>query len=262
MPDAVDFAHDLIRKSVLWPNLMAGGGGCEWYFGYAHPHSDLDCEDFRSRDNLWLQTARAREFLLEHLPFHEMEHANSLSGLGTYTLAKRGEFYAVYLPNGGSTQLNLESFAATFAVSWFDCENGGALQPGTVSQITGPGLRSIGSPPGLGDWVAFVRRAANLAPEIESVSVEPAAFSGGNFALLVRAGDPNGPSDPLLVTVSVFDPQGSFFNTFTTVYRGGNLYSRYFENLNPLASGTWTLQVTAQDASGASDALTGSFEAP
>jgi hypothetical protein len=40
--------HD-IRKYSLWGNLMAGGAGVEYYFGYQLPDNDLT-ENFRSRD--------------------------------------------------------------------------------------------------------------------------------------------------------------------------------------------------------------------
>ncbi len=44
--------HD-IRKYCLWGNLMAGGAGVEYYFGYQLPEHDLNLEDFRSRDKSW-----------------------------------------------------------------------------------------------------------------------------------------------------------------------------------------------------------------
>ena len=92
-PDTLDFWHDIVRQEALWPTLLAGGGGCEWYFGYANPHSDLDCENFRSRDNMWKLTARARGFLRDHVPFDDMEHADSLAGgNASRVLARRGEF--------------------------------------------------------------------------------------------------------------------------------------------------------------------------
>ena len=37
----------------LWGNLMAGGAGVEWYFGYTFPHNDLNCENWRNRDHMW-----------------------------------------------------------------------------------------------------------------------------------------------------------------------------------------------------------------
>ena len=32
-------------------SLMAGGSGCEWYFGYQYDHNDLNLEDFTARVN-------------------------------------------------------------------------------------------------------------------------------------------------------------------------------------------------------------------
>jgi hypothetical protein len=44
---------DDIRRFALWGNLMAGGAGVEYYFGYELPQNDLRLEDFRSRDRTW-----------------------------------------------------------------------------------------------------------------------------------------------------------------------------------------------------------------
>jgi hypothetical protein len=53
--------HD-IRKSTLWGNLLAGGWGVEYYFGYKLPQNDLDCQDYRSRDKTWDYCRIALEF--------------------------------------------------------------------------------------------------------------------------------------------------------------------------------------------------------
>jgi len=55
IPDAEDPTRDNARQNALWGNLMAGGAGVEWYFGYKHAHSDLTCQDFRVRENMWKQ---------------------------------------------------------------------------------------------------------------------------------------------------------------------------------------------------------------
>ncbi len=55
LPDAADGAeanHRDVRRA-LWANLLSGGSGAEWYFGYKYPHNDLNLEDFRSRANVW-----------------------------------------------------------------------------------------------------------------------------------------------------------------------------------------------------------------
>lgn len=252
VPDSVDFWHTGPRTLCLWPNLMAGGGGCEWYFGYAHPHSDLDCEDFRSRDHMWTLTRRGLDFLRQHVPFADMHSNDALqSGAFARVLAKPGEFYVVYLPQAGTPSLNLQSFVGPFQVSWFDPRNGGPLQDGAVSTITGPGYQSLGPAPAPGDWAVFVRRAQNFLPVVESVEVEIDSPELKSLSVLVHASDPNGPFDTLQVSVRAQGPDG-FDETFQAMWRGGTLYSLHVPNVPPIPSGTWTFTAMVTDASGAS----------
>ena len=53
--EAMDPNHNVARKNVLWANLLAGGAGVEYYFGFRFPESDLTLQDFRSRDQFWDQ---------------------------------------------------------------------------------------------------------------------------------------------------------------------------------------------------------------
>ena len=142
---------------------MAGGSGVEWYFGSKFPHMDINCEDWRSRDHMWDQTRHALQFFHAYLPFVEMHANNSLtSSTSDFCFAKPGEVYAVYLPDGGTTQLKLP--AGAYAVRWYDPRSGGVLQLGTVARMTGPGNRAIGMPPAdpQDDWVALVCKPAWL----------------------------------------------------------------------------------------------------
>jgi hypothetical protein len=72
LTDAEDPEHHEVRHHALWGNLLAGGAGVEWYFGYKHPHADLNCEDWRSRDAMWDQTRHALEFM-RRIPFTEIK---------------------------------------------------------------------------------------------------------------------------------------------------------------------------------------------
>ena len=76
-----------------------------------------------------------------------------------YCFAKPGEIYAVYLPKGDATELNLGDSKATFTVQWFNPRKGGDLAEGSVTQIKGPGKVSLGNPPDdTGkDWVSLVQ---------------------------------------------------------------------------------------------------------
>jgi len=159
-PDADDPGHDEVRHKHLWGNLMAGGAGCEWYFGYKFPNNDLNCEDWRSRDRMWDQTRHALEFFRGHLPFAKMKHADELTpDPDDYCFALPGEVYAVYLPAGGAADLDLGAAAAAFAVAWYNPREGGPLQTSSVAVVKGPGKVSLGRPPAdpSKDWVVLVK---------------------------------------------------------------------------------------------------------
>ena len=157
--------HD-IRKLCLWGNLMAGGAGVEYYFGYALPENDLVCEDFRSRDKSWEFCRIALEFFpTNKIPFSEMQNADALVGNAKndnskYCLAKTGEVYLVYLPNGGASELDLRGAQGSFNVSWFNPRTGGALATGSVKTVNGGGKVALGNPPAEAgeDWAIIVRK--------------------------------------------------------------------------------------------------------
>lgn len=155
---------DDIRKATLWGNLMAGGAGVEYYFGYQLPENDLVCEDWRSRDRSWDYCRIALEFFRDNkIPFWEMKNANPLIGNeanenGKFCLAKEGQLYLVFLAKGGTTELDLSGAPGTFRVTWFNPRDGGALQDGSVRSVEGGRRVSLGSPPDdpAQDWLVVV----------------------------------------------------------------------------------------------------------
>lgn len=157
--------HD-VRKLCLWGTLMAGGAGVEYYFGYQLPQNDLVCEDWRSRDRSWDYCRIALDFFREQkIPFWEMTNADSLVGNpkndnSKFCFAKPNELYLVYLPNGGTTALDLTDALGRFQVKWFNPRNGGGLADGSVKSVTGGGKVSLGQPPADAneDWLAIVRK--------------------------------------------------------------------------------------------------------
>lgn len=160
LPDEVDPDHNEPRTEALWGNLMGGGSGIEWYFGFKFPHMDINCEDWRSRDRMWDQTRYALEFFHKHLPFWEMEPDNGLASgaADARVLAKGDELFAVHLPKGGQASLKLG--AGAYSVLWYNPRAGGQLQPGSVTRVQGPGTKPIGLPPADPgkDWAAVVKR--------------------------------------------------------------------------------------------------------
>ena len=163
IPDAEDPNHDNARKNGLWGAMMAGGWGTEWYFGYEHPHSDLTCQDYRSRDLFWDQGRICLEFFNNNkISFWEMDSDDSLiSSAGDYVLAKPRHTYVVYLKNGGESTLDLGNSANEYSISWYNPRKGGGLLIGKTKTVTGPGKQSLGLPPIKKDlnkdWVVLVR---------------------------------------------------------------------------------------------------------
>jgi len=167
------------RKNALWGNVMAGGAGVEFYFGYQHANSDLTCQDFRSRDGFWDTCRYMLEFFtLNQVPFQDMVNTNGLvSGSGDNAnrcLAKTGESYVVQLYDGGSHTLDLSAAPAeTFNVRWFDPRNGGALQSGSITGVLGGSTVSLGEAPSstTSDWVVLVQfPGTNTPPTVTSVT--------------------------------------------------------------------------------------------
>ncbi|WP_218597726.1 DUF5060 domain-containing protein [Polaribacter sp. NJDZ03] len=158
-PDADDPNHNNIRHKVLWGNLMAGGAGVEWYFGYKFAHNDLNCEDWRSREFVWNQTKHALDFFNTYLPFNKMHAADGLTdNPDDYVFVENDKTYAIYLPEVKETKINLFGSTKKYVVKWYNPRTGGELVNGSIKRITGGGEKSIGLPPNKDkDWVALIK---------------------------------------------------------------------------------------------------------
>ncbi|WP_158969540.1 DUF5060 domain-containing protein [Paraglaciecola sp. L3A3] len=157
--------HD-IRKKTLWGNLMAGGAGVEYYFGYRLLENDLVAEDFRSRDKSWDYAGIAVQFFADNdVPFHRMRNMDQLAATDKnvedpYVFANEGEIYLVYLHTANKTTLDLSLDKGKFSVRWFNPRTGGRLERGTVSNLSAGGVVNIGQPKTEKneDWLAVIRK--------------------------------------------------------------------------------------------------------
>ncbi|MEO0650154.1 MAG: DUF5060 domain-containing protein [Planctomycetota bacterium] len=181
---------DELRTQALY-DIYFSGGQLEWYLG-GMPlpiGGDLDLEDFRTREELWLQTAAARG-LLDDLPVHRMQPRDgrvlfeSSAFGGAEVFEETGRAYAIYLPSAESeaTILDLSGQTGPFTKAWFDPRLGQWVGPQTT--LEGGGWISIGSPPYAPDqdWVLVVRRP-NLWSPGTSLPISggslPAELDGG-----------------------------------------------------------------------------------
>jgi hypothetical protein len=160
-------------REGFWKVVTAGGEGFSLYVAYNDPaYSDVTVEDFAPMS--------AGLAPLRHgIRFFQLPEVNSLlprmvtrdnlvsSG---YCFTEEGVIYVIYSKTPAGMTLNLSSVSGNFVVKWFDPRNGGALQNGTVANVNGGGVRSLGNPPSAtgSEWVALVRK-----PELLTVNAGP-----------------------------------------------------------------------------------------
>ena len=159
VPDKINPEHDNARQNALWGALMAGAWGIEWYFGYKHEHSDLTCQDWRSRNNMWDQSRYALEFFTQNdIPYWEMEPMDNLTENDQdYVLGKADEVYVIYQKIGEKGNTILPGISGTAQVGWYNPRTGEMVSNTTQKAAKG-GLK-IGLPPADKDkdWVVWVQ---------------------------------------------------------------------------------------------------------
>ncbi|MEM1122996.1 MAG: DUF5060 domain-containing protein [Bacteroidota bacterium] len=160
VPDNINPQHDNARQNALWGALMAGAYGLEWYFGYKHEHSDLTCQNWRSREKMWEQSKYALDFFTKNdIPFWEMEPMDKLTGnKNDYVLAKKEEVYVVYLKMGDKEQVVLPDLSGNFQIAWYNPRNGQFTEK--QKTIKCDGRLTIGMPPSERekDWVLLIKK--------------------------------------------------------------------------------------------------------
>lgn len=94
-----------------------------------------------------------------------MKSANALIGNtkddnSKFCFAKPGELYLVYLPNGGTTDLDLSTVHGAFTVKWFNPRTGGPLVNGTVNSVEGGKTIALGNSlaEATEDWLVVLHR--------------------------------------------------------------------------------------------------------
>lgn len=257
-PDSVSQTNpsqEQMRENTVWGNLMAGGGGVELYAGYQNPHSDLTLTDFRSRDRMWDYCRFAKQFFYDHLMFSEMWNMNAKIGNSgnsnsKYCFGKTDSKYAVFLPGGGSTTIDLSDATGSFEVWWFDSRNGGGLQRGTVQQINGGGSPSVGNAPNNTgqDWAVLICRAGEENIGEGNVSIAPSVNAGIDTYITL-------PTSEIILTGSASDQDGTVVSYLWEQVDGPNTASlsnaaTASVTASGLVAGIYEFELTATDNDG------------
>ncbi len=129
-----------MRSQVLYPIYLAGGN-YELHYYDIYGGGSVTPQDLQPMlDDM----RRARQFI-EMLPFWQMRPGNEFlsGGSKNYAFVKLGEIYAIYLPNGGSVNVDLSQAAGTLQVKWFNPQTGVFSNQTTT---TGGGIRTFTAP--------------------------------------------------------------------------------------------------------------------
>ncbi|MFD2564758.1 DUF5060 domain-containing protein [Aquimarina rubra] len=157
-----------VRGKTLYGTLLAGGHGVEYYFGYQTGETDLSCEDFRSRAHKWEDAKIALDFFHMYIPFWDMSSSDDLiSNSNGYCFSKTNDTYLIYLPANQNTNIDIGNTNENYEVKWFDPQNGGNLEDGSITSLNANGSVSIGNPPNSPDkdWLVLLRNNTTLGNE-------------------------------------------------------------------------------------------------
>jgi len=162
MPDPVrNMRKGLLQifRQSAWGTFLGGGASVEWLLA----EDDFYLTSYRPYEALMKQTALARDFMLEYLPFWKMEPGNHLIRPGEgFCFHSKGEVYAAYFNMAVDQTLDLRSAKGEYNILWYNPKTGGELLKGTIDKVSGDSVVSLGQPidgPGsYTDWVVLVRR--------------------------------------------------------------------------------------------------------
>lgn len=224
-----------MRKNVLWGNLIGGGGGNDWYFGYDNSRAidDIDCEDFRSRDKFWDYGKYALKLFYGFLPFQSMEPmdqniSNNASNwlFGSNTEKK----YVAYLSKGGTATVNIP--AGNWKYRIYNPVTGAFTNESTA--LVNQTLTS----PNNNDWAFFIfsDEGTNTPPTISLTT----PLSNQTF----------GSADPINITANALDANGTiskveFYLDGSLIFT--DLISPYINSTGGLTIGTHIIKVMATD---------------
>lgn len=103
----------------IWAPILGGACGTEWYFGYRHAHSDLNCENFASREGMYQFFTFAKNFM-SIVPVENMVSDNSKSNC-LYTFYWQDDFVG-YVEN--PTIVNVNTGSGNFEYRTMNAKTG------------------------------------------------------------------------------------------------------------------------------------------
>jgi hypothetical protein len=137
---------DWVRK-CHWSIAMAGGYATYGDWTYGSPFYTGNVGQGKAP----AQLHHLRE-TFESIPYSLMEPHNELVGTGAFCLAKEGEVYLVYLPDGKETILHTKQAARSYTITWINPRTG--KHTSSVETLKD---KIVLRGPSSGDWAVIVK---------------------------------------------------------------------------------------------------------
>ncbi len=154
------------RRLALWGNLMGGGAGIEWYFGYASGGwNDINCNDWHIAHCVWDDTKHALDFFMARseanrkpVPFQNMSNADGrVTGAGNWCLYGQDDdgkpCLVVYMDDGGSTSVNAPA-AQKYKAGWMNAKTGAWQYASDISSHPGGNINFTA--PSADEWALLL----------------------------------------------------------------------------------------------------------
>ncbi|GAA4974562.1 DUF5060 domain-containing protein [Algibacter aquimarinus] len=142
-------------KNALWASIIAGSAGVHYY---SH-NGDIGIDDYTLYSPYYQRMKYAKHFFEDNnIPFWNLHNDNSAISNG-YLLTDHNEYYIAFLPNGGTTTINI-SGSNTYSAKWFNPMDGGDLQNSSIKSVLSGDNISIGDPPNnkSSSWVVLLEK--------------------------------------------------------------------------------------------------------
>jgi Domain of unknown function (DUF5060)/Protein of unknown function (DUF4038)/Putative collagen-binding domain of a collagenase len=137
----------------LWAITLGGGyykgASLGWWIGT--PYSSAQHFD----------VARILYERIITIPYWQMAPNNAIVSRG-YALVRQGSEYLIYLPLGGSVDVNLSAASGSITVEWFNPRTGSIVMG---SPITGGATRQLVAPD-TNDWVLYLTGSGGTPPDV------------------------------------------------------------------------------------------------
>ena len=148
--------------------------------------------------------------------------------------------------------MNLSGVSGAFTVQWYDPRNGGGLQDGSVTTVTGGGSRSLGNPPNESskDWAILIRSETGVGVGSGPVIIP------SEFKLYPAYPNPFNPEtqinfsvpEPTKINITVFDINGRMIKTLLNQSVNAGEYSITWD-ASGLASGLYFIKLSSANFS-------------